>query len=329
MVKLRDAGYCNLKLILVISVIYGHWIEPWIWSSEALMAQYRVIYLVHMPLFAFLSGLFLRKEGDCLRSVKRTLPIYLVCQTAAVLLGGGKVAWLTPWWHLWYLLSMVFWAGFAWLWFRFGGGKGKWLFLGFSLALGCLAGNVPWLDRTLSGSRTIVFFPYFWAGLMMKPEFERKRLRMSSLFGLIVAAVPAIWLWENAGVTFLYHAAPFGAVEHGALLRLACYGVGFAMGLFLLAWVPGRRFPFTRAGADTMLLYLLHGPVVAALRVFEWPAYAYLPASAGFVWLVSQIFRWSGNLYGIVPGERRRDPWLRLQKFMKNTENRSTASSCR
>lgn len=328
MVKLRAAGYCNLKLLLILSVVYGHWIEPWIWGSEGLRLQYQSIYLVHMPLFAFLSGLFLRRKEDCLRSVKRTMPVYLICQTLAVLLGGGQVKVLTPWWHLWYLLSMVFWAGAGWLWFRFGRRKGGGAILLISLALGCLSGFVPWLDRTLSGSRTVVFFPYFWAGLMMKPEFDWKRLRPLSLLALVVAAIPAAWVLDHAGVTFLYHAAPFGRVENGALLRLACYGVGFASGLFLLAWVPNRRFPFTRAGADTMMVYLLHAPLVAALRAFELQECAYLPASVGLIFVMNQIFRWSGNLYGIVPGERREAAWPRSRRFMKNTESRSTASSC-
>lgn len=58
MVKLRDAQYCNLKLLLIFLVIYGHLIEPGIRNSEVLMVQYRWIYMVHMPLFCFLSGFF-------------------------------------------------------------------------------------------------------------------------------------------------------------------------------------------------------------------------------------------------------------------------------
>ena len=327
MVKLRSARYCNLKLLLIFCVVYGHWIEPWIWGDGALKLQYKMIYLVHMPLFAFLSGLFLRNGGDCIRSIMRTLPLYLLCQGIAVLFGGGQVKWLTPWWHLWYLLSLFWWSGAAWLWFRFGRGKGKGLILAASILAGCLAGYVPWLGRFLSGSRTVVFFPYFWLGVMMEPGFDWKRLRLVSLGLLGLAAFPAAWILEDAGVAFLYQAGPFGSVEYGAALRLACYAVGTSMGLTLLAWVPEGRLPFSRAGADTMWVYLLHGPVVAALRELAVPPWAILAGSVGLIWAFYQVFRWNA-CYGVVPGERRERRWPRSRRFMKNTENRSTNSCC-
>lgn len=74
MIKLREAKYCNLKLFLIFLVIYGHLIEPRIWESNILMEQYRWIYLIHMPLFSFLSGLFINKEKDCGGQFTRTHP---------------------------------------------------------------------------------------------------------------------------------------------------------------------------------------------------------------------------------------------------------------
>ena len=85
MIKLRNAGYCNLKLLLLFMVVYGHWMENRIDSSGVLLMQYRFIYFVHMPLFVFLSGLFVKSGADCLRQVKRLLPLYAVLQLGAVL----------------------------------------------------------------------------------------------------------------------------------------------------------------------------------------------------------------------------------------------------
>ena len=51
MVKLKDARYCNLKLLLIFLVIYGHLIEPAIYQSKVLMTQYKWIYLFHIVLF--------------------------------------------------------------------------------------------------------------------------------------------------------------------------------------------------------------------------------------------------------------------------------------
>ena len=101
MVKWREANYCNLKLLLIFLVVYGHWIEPYIHQDEALLSQYRFIYFFHMPVFVFLSGLFLSDAAGCIRQVKRLAPIYIVCQGTAVLMGAATRV-DKPYWVLWY-----------------------------------------------------------------------------------------------------------------------------------------------------------------------------------------------------------------------------------
>ena len=125
MIKLREARYCNLKFFLMFLVIYGHLIEPKIWSAEVLMIQYKWIYLVHMPLFCFLSGLFINKERDCRVQFFKIFPLYIILQAIAILLGNGSVKAFTPWWILWYLLSYSIWLCVSYLWFRFCKSKGK------------------------------------------------------------------------------------------------------------------------------------------------------------------------------------------------------------
>ncbi|MBQ7432984.1 MAG: hypothetical protein IJV50_05930, partial [Lachnospiraceae bacterium] len=211
MVRLRMAKYCNLKCMLLILVIYGHWIETDIGSSKLLLIQYKWIYFVHMPLFAFLSGLFLGTERDCKNCVKKLLPMYLLLQTVLWAVNRGNMNWFVPWWHLWYLLSNVLWAGMGWLWFRWkkknspgsrsgfwkrmcrsthGCGKEtrdvekesrhrerRWMIFGISLLAGCVAGYCPFIGRWMSLSRTIVFFPYFWMGLICDPAYDWNKMR--------------------------------------------------------------------------------------------------------------------------------------------------------
>lgn len=313
MVKLRNAYYCNLKLLLIFLVIYGHWIEPQIRSSPALMTQYRWIYLVHMPLFSFLSGLFLRNGADCLRQLKRTLPLYILCQTLAVLLGGGTVRWDTPWWILWYLLSLSFWLVLGAAWFRFG--RGKWAVLLLTFLAGCLAGTVDAIGRAWSLSRTIVFFPWFFLGLIGMPGIPWHRFRLPGLIalGIVIAMDPKM------SIVTLYHAAPCDP-----LLRARCYLLAALLGLFLLSWCPRRRFPFTRAGADTMPAYLLHGVVVGPLREYPLPCPWLLTGL--LLYIIHKATQWH-SAYGIIGKEV--CPWPDFRPFTKNTESRSTASSCR
>ena len=73
--KLYRAGYCNLRALLMYLVIYGHLIEGRLGESPALQVQYRWIYAVHMPAFAFLSGLFCNKPAGPFPSIwRRSLP---------------------------------------------------------------------------------------------------------------------------------------------------------------------------------------------------------------------------------------------------------------
>lgn len=328
MVKLRDARYCNLKLLLIYLVIYGHLIEPGIWNFQTLMAQYRWIYLFHMPLFCFLSGLFLNNHKACGNQFRKMLSLYILLQTAAVLLGNGKVKPLTPYWHLWYLLSYIAWAGIGWIWFRFYKGNGKILILVISILVGCAAGFIPSIGRVHSLSRTLVFFPYFWAGLMCDHSFPWQRLKSFGLIALgIVFAVMLIG-GNNISAVFLYQAAAYGPLKNGFGLRLICYLLGFLLCLFLLSFIPAKRFPFTRAGANTMPAYLLHAPIVLYLRELDIPWIFYLLITAMILYGVYKILQWHSKMYGIIPSRRREHQWLRFKRYTKNMPSQSTGSFC-
>lgn len=304
MPKLRNAFYCNLKLLLIFLVILAHWIEPEIWTDPGLYRLYRLIYLVHMPLFVFLSGLFL---GRWTRQLRRILPLYSLCQGIAVILGLTR--WDTPFWHLWYLLSLSFWLLSGPL-VRHRRLQLPVLFL--SVAAGCFAGLLPQLGRSWSLSRTVVFFPYFWLGAILKRDIPWHRLRIPGLIalGIVLLTEPRL------SVVTLYHAAPCDP-----LLRLQCYGYALLLGLFLLSWCPQVRFPWTRAGADTMPAYLLHAPLVILLRPVSHPALATIV----FLYIIHKATRWH-SIYGIIGKEAH--PWPALKTCTKPTESRSTGSSC-
>ena len=305
MVKFRNAYYCNLKLVLIWLVVFGHWIEPEIWDDPMRYRVYRLIYRFHMPLFAFLSGLFLHDRAGCLRQLRRMGPVYLGCQGIAVLL--GKTRWHTPWWVMWYLLSLCFWLMAAAVLLGLSR-RGRWAVLVLAVVLGCLAGRAEWIGRTLSLSRTIVFFPYFWLGVLVPPELPWHRFRAASLGALVL--IPS-----ELPVTVLYHA---GACD--SWVRLGCYGSALALGLLVLSWCPRRRFPWTRAGADTMPAYLLHGPLVRWMGPVSHPALV----TVFFLYIVSKAARWH-SAFGIIGKEER--PWPDLKTYTRPRASRSTGSS--
>ena len=325
MVKLRYANYCNLKFFLIFLVIYGHLIEPRIWESDILMTQYRWIYLIHMPLFSFLSGLFVNKEKDCGLQLIRILPLYLFLQMVAVLFGNGAVKFLTPWWILWYLLSYSIWLCFTWLWFRFCKGKFKILLLICSIVIGCMAGLFPSVGREFSLSRTLVFFPYFFAGVIMHPAYNWKKLRIAGIIAFIVAFGIILYIGDNVPVTFLYQASPYVSKKE-ILLRLLCYFLGGALGLFSLTITPNIRLPFSKIGTNTMPACLLHAPIVIGLRWLVIPWQYHIIIAIAFLCIMYVLTKWHGTLYGIISTERRDNSWQPFKKSTKSVLNRSIDS---
>ena len=304
MVKLRNARYCNLKLLLIFLVIFGHAIEPRIGTDPALQRIYRTIYLFHIPLFAFVSGLFTKTPAGCLRQLRRLLPVYVCCQAIAVAL--GQAPWHTPWWILWYLLSLCCWLALSALLMNWS--RGKWIILLLSVVAGCLAGRISWLGRWMSLSRTIVFFPYFWLGTMLPPELPWHRFRLLTLPVLLLTGIPI-------PAATLYHAGPCDP-----WIRLLCYGCAAAWSVLVLSWCPRRRFPWTKAGADTMPAYLLHGPLVRLLPAIAHP----LLFTVLFLCIITQANRWRSAI-GIIGKEE--CPWPDLKTCTKPRASRSTGSS--
>ena len=297
MVKLRGAAYCNLKFILIFLVLYGHLIEPQIWKDAAVYQQYRWIYAVHMPLFAFLTGVFLTDARRCGMQLGRCLSLYLFFQTAAVFLGDGKVMPLTPYWLLWYLLSTACWCAIAWLWYVLCRGKLGWVLLIWGIAAGCLAGLDPTVDREYSLSRTLVFFPYFMAGILCRKQKNWAVFRWSALIVGILSACVMLTRMSHISPYFFYHAAPYQST--GQLYdRLMCYCVGFGLSFFLLAWIPRMRLPVTKLGTQTMSAYLAQTPFVLMAKRWALPWPYYLLLAGVYLWVVYLLTHYK-QMYGI------------------------------
>lgn len=106
----------------------------------------------------------------------------------------------------------------------------------------------------------------FFAGLICHPDISRKRYRYFGIIALSVAVI-GICLWGNdIPASFLYHSTNYGTLKNGFALRLFCYGIGGLLDFFLLTNMSGKRYPFTKAGANTMPQYLICTPLVACLR---------------------------------------------------------------
>ena len=339
-IKQREAFYCNVKLLLMFMVVYGHMIEGMTDSVEPLMQVYRVIYSVHMPLFLFLSGLFLKSLAGCLRQAKQMLRYYVTCQTAVVILGraaGEQLRLDTPVWTLWYLLSLACMAVVGWCWYaaterwqRLNNGAVKTALLILAVLLACEAGKWAFVGRWLSLSRTICFLPYFLAGMFCPAgvNWKRRSIRLIGLVGLGVYLLLYLGPGRDIPTEMFYQADSYGElvffnagdgrmaihvlmrsnydilnIEQGSFLRLTCMMMAVALGLGLMTLVSERRFPFSKLGADTVGIYLLHAPLVKLPEQMALPIHIWIALSpflaAYVIFLLYKLFQWRRSLYSL------------------------------
>lgn len=295
MAKYRDPYVCNLKLLLIFLVIFGHLLEPLIRTDPLVRGIYHFIYIFHMPLFAFLSGLYFSSPESCLRQSLNALKWYAIAQLVPLLCGRlgpysrAVQLFFLPYWHLWYLFSLGSWAliaaGVRTLQARFAdkrGASGRFPACIFAAAvlLSLLAGLIPFLRRGLSLSRTLVFLPYVLLGMFtgrnIRPLADRCRKYLPALVPL--AAILIFAVMRLVPPEFLWQATPYanGALT-GMSTRLLCLPAALAMGALVLALVPRRRLPVSVIGAETLWIYLLHAIPVKILWTLNPSGPAFIP----------------------------------------------------
>jgi fucose 4-O-acetylase-like acetyltransferase len=289
----RDPWLDNARFGLIALVLFGHLLEPLLARHPGLAACYRAIYAFHMPAFAFLSGAVASARMDR-RVVKgvllRLLLPYLVFQglygLAAEWQGwpdDGPHGIATPYWLLWYLLSLACWRLLLPFFARLPGRL--WIAVAIALVAGCSSE----IGYYLSLSRTLVFLPMFLLGWQQAQHWRdfgtrphARWLALATLAGLFCAGflskLDPRWLYGS------YDYASLGVEPLvGATGRLLLIGCSMAGTWAFLALVPRRRLTLSALGARSEGAYLLQGflinlavgaGVFAALRQLPRPMLA-------------------------------------------------------
>ncbi len=276
----------NARAVLIVLVVLGHMVH---WGNfPGSQFLYRLIYAFHMPGFALLSGLCWKGIGKG-RVLRRLAWPYFIFQSVYLLfdrLGPLAVAWkpepLTytkPYWLLWYLMALMGWNVLAAIMPE--GKRTGLAILAGSVGFALLVGFDPELDYYLSLSRTLVLFPFFWGGVLLRRSGrsfpERPWMRPAAAGGFALCA-GGIWLLgDRLDVRWMYHGFPYPDLNYNPLIRLGLLALAAVLIACLLALVPNRRVEVvTYLGQNTMPVFLLHGFVV---RGFGW-----LGAFHGVVW---------------------------------------------
>ena len=282
--KQRSTFWDNYKGILILLVVFGHFIYSYAAKKPDSLAHdlYIFIYSFHMPAFVFCSGYFSRSERSRGReSLAQLLIYYLVFNTImlvfAYLYRGIEFKFLTPYYSYWYILALIAWrAAIGPL------GKVKGL-LPMTLLITLLMGFSKDFILELSIRRIIGFFPFFVAGYLVNKEKLEQFLAKRKPWHMVLCAVPV----AAAAIVGFFVVNRFGITENITTLasyndsntifhRILLLGASAVAIVGMLLVVPNRKIPLlSQIGKNSLLIYLAHR-FVTMLYYFElFPADSY------------------------------------------------------
>ncbi|MCJ8006060.1 acyltransferase family protein [Lederbergia wuyishanensis] len=284
----RDYYFDNAKFLLIFLVVFGHLIQSYIDSNTFFSTLYKLLYTFHMPAFILISGYFAKgiyEKGYIMKITKKLIIPYLIFQVIYsvfyyVIYSKSMLTidFLNPHWSLWFLISL-----FCWNIMLIGFNKMKPVYaVSLALFIGLIVGYVDWISNYLSLSRTFVFFPFFIVGYFIKKEHfhllseSKTKVLMA---GAILIVTLVIIIFPELDEKWLLGSKPYSYLETfstiGFIKRIGIYTINFLMVASFFAFVPRRKFFFTKLGRNTLYVYLLHGFIVRAFRGSTIESYLY------------------------------------------------------
>ena len=287
----RNYRMDNLKCLLIFAVVFGHMLELFMGKNDGFKVIYLVIYSFHMPLFAFVSGVFARYSPEKIRN--HLIYPYVVFQILYLLFANNvleketEVQFTTPYWLLWYLFASIAWnlllplvqgGGFTW--------RKKAVVLTAAFLAGILIGFDDKAGYYLSFSRIVEFFPYFLMGAYYREWSDRKKAE-EQLVRQSAGQPEAAGEGSSAGVFLKQRirkaaARPVFALCLGALLCALIYVITENVDEIKYAWLYGSvsyetgnyswRFRLLSIGAA--LLWLVFFLVSIPARKIPFLSYA-------------------------------------------------------
>lgn len=283
MEKKRNIWFDNVKVILLILVVFGHVIEQLRFQDRVFLGIYNLIYLFHMPLFVFCSGAFAKADGK--RIVKKYLIPYGIFQILfgifdVYVMGTEEFHFLESYYVLWYLLALSVWSLLIPLIRTNGNRKKQVVMLGGSVAVGLMAGFIPWIGKEFSLSRIFVFFPFFLAGFYWQQEggaqidsyVPRICCTRFAKFGaaiLLVLAGAAVYACSPRINTWaLYGYTSYEFQGYTVTFRFLQYVAAVVLSLLFIRLVPKEKAIGENFADKMMPIYLLHVPLIKWIEKF-------------------------------------------------------------
>ena len=275
----RNLKIDNLKGLLIFLVVWGHLLECF--TGDLRLWIYLIIYSFHMPAFVYTTGYFSRFDPK--RIVNKILYPYCLYQILYLIFQRfclqekNTFQLTTPYWLLWYFVSIIFWMFILEILENSQTSRIKLLLITMLAAL--LVGFDNSIGYYLSLSRTIVLFPFYLAGYYHFGDafFKKNIHRLECIFYFIGIFFSVIIIWcfrDFIQVSWFYHALPYKANGNYIYIRLLIFLVSILWLFFLSLVIPDRKIKIiSKLGQNTISIFLIHGFAVKFLNkinFFHW-----------------------------------------------------------
>lgn len=268
MQKKRIALWDNVKFLLMITVVVGHFINCDLDSSHLFRSAYIFIWSFHMPLFIFISGMF-HKNKNVKEKAVSYFSIYAVLKILYLVLNmilhrKLKFELFTESGLPWFLFASAVFVIITY-WLR--DFDKKYIFV-IAILLGLFSGYDKNIGDFLMLSRIIVFYPFYLLGTMVnkeKIELLSKKVYVKVLAGAVILAWSLICFFMTEKIyiikPLLSGRNPFGKaiVEYGFLYRAGTYILAAVIGLCFILITPTFNLgKITVFGQRTLQVYFWH-----------------------------------------------------------------------
>lgn len=296
----RQHYWDNIKGILILLVVAAHFMLQ---KDELSKAVYHGIYLFHMPLFIFISGLFHRHEK--VRERVLSLIIIGILYNAAlivvdhVLLGKVQDFYLFKATKIpWFVLTIAMCTLLTYL-FR---DCSKHMILTVSVFLGCVACYDSSLMNYMAIAKMVSWYPFYFLGSMLDFKKIEKVLKSERMFswaggGILATYILVTVLGRNGCVSISKMAFLYGANRVyptpsaiWIIVKLLYYAVVIVVSLSLLLVIPSQRVPgLTTLGRRTMQIYFWHIMVRSLMFAAGVPEYICISPAGYLLWTILSI----------------------------------------
>lgn len=266
----RNYKLDSLKGFLIITVVLGHILGDGI--QDVLSKYCRMfIYTFHMPLFILMSGYFTKIKEDTitfwkgLLNIAIPLCIFQVISVLLVFLIDGtinKTILITPYWTLWYLLSLIFWK----IILQYSPKRllnQSLLYMIIAIVVSIFCGLLPF-ERILSIQRTLNFFPFFLFGFYLKqkkiilPNLKWEKLVCVSLICVNVILI-LIDLYPEKQSILLRGADNYGINDIPAKIYMLICAFIVSISFFKIS---KENKMLAHIGQNSIFYYLYHGLII-------------------------------------------------------------------